>query len=287
MQGNIHSLKLITVLIALSWTAIAQDSNVSMVPRSKKFFAYWGWNRAAYTNSEVRFHGNNYDFTIYKMVAHDRQTPLALDPYLAPGSVTIPQTNCRIGYYLNDHWSISVGLDHMKYVMDQDQIANMTGYIQNSNTPYDGVYSNTPMKMTEDFLKFEHTDGLNYINFELRRHDMLFNLKELRLPNISFNLTEGFGAGVLLPKTNTTLLGFNRYDEFHLAGYGLGAFVGMNITFFDHFFIQSELKGGFINMPDIRTTEFSADRASQHFFFSQVNFLFGANFSIPGGKSGK
>lgn len=35
------------------------------------------------------------------------------------------------------------------------------------------------------------------------------------------------------------------------------------------------MKGGFINMPDIRTTEFKADRAAQHFFFWQGNILFG------------
>ena len=278
----------ILLLLLLSWSAVAQDaSTVPPAKKSLRFFVYWGWNRAAYTNSDIRFHGNNYDFTLSKVVAHDRQTPLGLDPYLSPGNVTIPQTNCRIGYFISDHWSISIGLDHMKYVMDQDQTVTINGNIQNSGTPYDGVYNNSQIKMTEDFLKFEHTDGLNYINFELRRHDMLFNLKQIQLPNISFNLTEGFGAGVLLPKTNTTLLGFERYDEFHLAGYGLGGFVGLNITFFDHFFIQSELKGGFINMPDIRTTQFSADRAAQHFSFVQSNILIGANFAINGTKSAK
>ena len=48
-----------------------------------------------------------------------------------------------------------------------------------------------------------------------------------------------------------------------------------------HFFIQSEWKGGFISMPDIRTTMHKEDRASQHFLFSQYNVVFGANFRIP------
>ncbi len=219
-----------------------------------------------------------------KVVAHDRQTPLGLDPYLAPGRVTIPQTNFRIGYFLTDHWSLSMGLDHMKYVMDQDQTVPITGYIQNSNTPYDGFYQNVPIQLKEDFLTFEHTDGLNYINVEIRRHDNLLELRRYNLPNIDINLIEGFGVGVLLPKTNTLLLNNQRYDEFHLAGYGLGGFVGLNITFFNHFFIQSELKGGYINMPDIRTTEFKSDRASQHFLFLQSNLLIGANFRIKGNK---
>ncbi len=275
------------LLLILPIKPYAQEAIPETGKHRAKFFAYWGWNRGGFTNSDIHFHGNDYNFTLYQVVAHDRQTDLGIDPYLSPGSVTIPQTNARIGYFLNDHWSLSLGLDHMKYVMDQDQTANITGTIQNSGTPYDGVYNNSPLVLKSDFLMFEHTDGLNYINFEVRRHDMLVNLKRYHLPNISLNLIEGLGAGVLLPKTNTTLLGFNRYDDFHLAGWGLAGMVGLNLTFFDHFFIQSELKGGFINMPDIRTTEFSADRADQKFYFDQLNFIIGGNFAINFSKSTK
>jgi len=88
------------------------------------------------------------------------------------------------------------------------------------------------------------------------------------------------GAGILVPKTNTTLLNFKRYDEFHLAGYGIDAIVGLNVTFFNFFFVQSEFKQGYINMPDIRTTIFDSDRASQHFSFSQFNIVFGTNISL-------
>jgi hypothetical protein len=40
--------------------------------------------------------------------------------------MTIPQTNFRIGYFINDHYSIALGVDHMKYVA-QNQVANITG----------------------------------------------------------------------------------------------------------------------------------------------------------------
>jgi hypothetical protein len=33
-------------------------------------------------------------------------------------------------------------------------------------------------------------------------------------------------------------------------------------------------------MPDIRTTQFKADRASQYFWFSQYNVVFGGNFFL-------
>ena len=84
----------------------------------------------------------------------------------------------------------------------------------------------------------------------------------------------------MIPKTNTTLLNNQRYDEFHLAGYGLSLVGSLNFTFYKHFFIQSELKGGFIHMPDIRTTMHSSDKASQHFFFAQYNVVFGFRMNL-------
>ena len=163
--------------------------------------------------------------------------------------------------------------------MQNYNVVKINGYIENSNTAYDGVYENEDIELKDDFLKFEHTDGLNYENIELRRHHEFFTKK-----NFNISLFEGAGIGVLVPRTNTTLLAYKRYDEFHLAGYGFGIVGGFNFEFFKYFFLQTECKLGFIHMPDIRTTEFKTDKASQHFFFSQFNGLFGARFKFGGKK---
>lgn len=60
----------------------------------------------------------------------------------------------------------------MKYVVDSNQIVTMKGDIQNSGTDYDGVYDDA-IVLASDLLLLEHTDGLNYINIELRRVDEL------------------------------------------------------------------------------------------------------------------
>jgi hypothetical protein len=59
--------------------------------------------------------GKDYNFTIENMVAHDDKG-WHVD-YINPVKMTIPQTNFRIGYFINDHYSIALGVDHMKYVM--------------------------------------------------------------------------------------------------------------------------------------------------------------------------
>ena len=50
---------------------------------------------------------------------------------------------------------------------------------------------------------------------------------------------------------------------------------GLNLTFLKRFFIQSEIKGGYINLPDIKTTALNSDGAKQKFLFSQINILLG------------
>ena len=247
--------------------------------RKGNFFIYWGWNRAAYTTSDIHFSGNDYDFTLENVVAKDRQSPFSAKLYFSPNTLSIPQYNLRIGYFFHDKYNISIGADHMKYVMEQFQTVKINGTIANG-TSFDGTYNDSDIEMSEDFLKFEHTDGLNYENIEVRRFDVLFGRK-----NFSFAANEGLGIGVLVPRTNTTLMNNERYDEFHLAGYGLSAVLSLNATFFKYFFVQMEWKGGFIHMPDIRTTMFKSDRASQHFLFSQYNVVFGGNFRIPSKKS--
>ena len=90
----------------------------------------------------------------------------------------------------------------------------------------------------------------------------------------------GGGIGFMLPKTNSTLMGGERHDDFHLAGYGVNAKIGIDLLFWNHFFIRSEGKEGYINMPSIRTTKSSKDKASQHFWFASANILLGGTYKF-------
>lgn len=270
------SLALLFAMAIAVPSAISQEKVEIWKPNKKgSFYVYWGWNRDSYTKSDITFWGKSYDFKLDNVIANDRQSLYRANLYLNPSSMTIPQYNLRFGYYVKDKYEISIGADHMKYVMKALQTVNMNGNIEHSGTPYDGAYDNKPMVMDTSFLMFEHTDGLNYLNAEIRRSDALINVKFF---NLSTNY--GAGAGVLVPRTNTTLLGNPRHDEFHLAGYGLSVVGALRLNFFKYFFIQGEAKYGFIHMPDIRTTTNPDDKAKQHFFFMQYNVVFGAQFQM-------
>ena len=244
-----------------------------------KFFFFWGGNRESFSKSDINFKGADYNFTLYNVTAHDKPKGWHID-YINPKRMTIPQTNFRMGYFINDHYNISIGLDHMKYVMFQDRSVKIDGYYPNQGS-YNEVLPNNQVLLTEDFLTFEHTDGLNYIHTEIARVDDLS--KTIGLPNtdkFQINITEGIGGGFLYPKTNAKLLGKDRHDDFNISGYGISAKIGLNFTFYKHFFIQTDLKGGYINMPDIKTTYNNADSASQHFLFWERMIAFGGIFKI-------
>jgi len=247
-----------------------------------KLYFYWGWNKAQYSYSDISFKGDDYNFTLYDVSAKDRQTPWDADVYLNPANISTPQTVARIGYYFHHNWNLSIGVDHMKYVMVAQQHATIDGYIDLDDplSEFNGVYDNAPIYVDEDFLEFEHTDGLNYINLEISRVDNLGDYLNWNSKKIQLNLLESFGAGILYPKTNSTLLSKEKNDEFHLSGFGLSFKAGINLTLFDHFFVQTELKAGYIDMSDIRTTNSSADSASQEFFFFQRNISFGYIFQL-------
>jgi hypothetical protein len=106
--------------------------------------------------------------------------------------MTIPQTNFRMGYFISDHYSLAIGVDHMKYVLTQNQTARISGTIA-AGTPMMGFIPNDPIVITEDFLMYEHTDGLNYVNTEFSRHDDISSILKLKnTDKIQVNLTEGF-----------------------------------------------------------------------------------------------
>jgi hypothetical protein len=244
-----------------------------------KFYIYWGGNRESYSKSDIRFKGADYDFTIYDVEAHDKPKGLHVD-YINPARMTIPQTNFRIGYYISNHYNVSLGVDHMKYVMYQDRRVNYSGYYPNAGS-YNENPSSNQLTLDYQFLTFEHTDGLNYINTEIARVDDISFI--FKLPNIDkfqINTVAGIGGGILFPKTNAKVLTMERHDDFHVSGFGASAKVGLNFTFFKHFFIQAEYKTGYIEMNDIRTTNNPVDKAEQNFWFVQRLINIGGIFRI-------
>lgn len=250
-----------------------------------KFFVAFGGNRDGFTKSDIHFKGDNFNFTVSNAEAHDKPKGWNID-YINPARFTIPQTNMKFGYFISDHYAIALNIDHMKYIFSQEQTANVTGTINlpasEPGSIHNGTYNNTPVDFSDGtFLQFEHTNGLNYVHPEISRFDDLSKIFGItNTDKFQINITEGFGAGFLYPRTDAIVLSKADHDEFHIAGYGVSAKAGLNFTFFKYFFIQTELKGGYINMPDIEITYDKSEKASQHFLFLESIIYFGGIFKI-------
>ena len=244
-----------------------------VLDREGKWSAYYGYNRASYSNSDYHLTGNNYDFTLKNVSAHDGQSEIAVSPYLVPWGWSVPQNNIRFGYFVTDNLSISFGNDHMKYIMDSGQTVAFDGTIT-TGEGFDrsGTGSQT---LTSDFLVFEHTDGLNFVSVEFEHFIPLWkNSKDTQALSILW----GPGIAVMYPKTNSTLFGRARNDKFHLAGSGYSLKLGLEFNFSSRYFTRLIVKHGHIDMTDVRTTTDSSDKLTQNFDFKETFLVFGVNY---------
>ena len=254
-------------------TQVNKDNDTKpSITRKGAMFVFWGWNRAAFSKSDIHFKGANYNFYLKDVVAHDRPTDLGW-AYVDPGQISKPQFNFRAGYFVKDDLAIVIAQDHMKYVMDQDQTVAFSGHI--SDPHYANMVKDGQVNLADgEFLTFEHTDGLNYINVGVEKYHNILSKK-----NIDLMWSYGAGIGTLMPRSNVKLFGNERSDRFHFAGFGADLRANINMVFWNHWMARVEGKFGYINMPDIKTTlNNKPDKAQQDFVFGQVNFGIGYIF---------
>jgi len=242
--------------------------------KTKRWSVYWGWNRSNYSESDISFRGADHNFTIKNVAANDMQVDLTtaniFGTYLSPGNITLPQTNLRVAYQWDADTVVALNLDHMKYVMAAYQTVPIVG---NDGTQ---TYAAGAVKqINPTYLNFEHTDGLNVVSLEYEKQrpvDWFGAGSHARV----FGLV---GLGFVYPKSNVTLnmLNRSRYDEFHMAGYSVGAGAGVEVDFWKDYFVRTAYKVGYVTMHDIVTSS-QGDRASQHFTYNELLIAAGVRF---------
>lgn len=250
--------------------------------RKGDFFFHWGYNSSWYGKSDIRFQGPNYDFTLKDVVAHDRQSKLSWS-YLNPGLITVPQYNIRAGYFIKDNYSISIGWDHMKYVMDIPQTVVIDGHIGSNisptNTPTGslaGDYNGQSINVKESMLTYEHTDGFNYANIEIERYDDIWVAPG---GNTSLTLETGLGGGLMVPRSDVRLFGQGRNNHFSISGYGVSAKVGLKFYVWKNVYLQNTTKFGATNLTNVHTTGWDEyDHASQKINYIENMWLIGVQF---------
>lgn len=242
-------------------------------------YGSWGYNRNFYLNSDIHFYTSSYDFILSDVKASDRPQEFTIDNYFNPKNISIPQYNFRLGYYLTDRIHISVGMDHMKYVVDQNQTVTINGFINStSNTNFNGIYSNQSLDIKKGFLEFEHTNGLNLVtiqgDYALPLIPFHKNLFELR-----YNM--GIGGIWVGTKSDVRIIDEGIDNDHHLAGYSVCIQTGPRLEYKKLFFIDIQARLGHMYLHDIFIeNELAPKRASQAITYFNYSASLGVMFSI-------
>jgi hypothetical protein len=128
-------------------------------------------------------------------------------------------------------------------------------------------------------LSYEHTDGLNLLSVDLDRYHRLWvagsGAADLRL-------FTGVHGGPVICRSDVRLFGEGLNNRFNVAGFGVGAQVGLHLGFARHFFIRNVLRAGWIDLTRVLTTGRPEDRAFQHFGFVEHAIMAGGAIRIGG-----
>jgi hypothetical protein len=272
----------IALFSLFSLSSFSQQTN-----KKGSYYITWGYNRSSYANSDIRFVGPGYDFTLLNAKALDFPTPIRdFKTYINPELLSIPQFNFHAGYFIKDNLSISIGWDHMKYVVTDDQIVRVTGFINpQTSTPaitvnpaYVGTFNQTPLELDPDeFVHLEHTDGYNYASIEIEHYKSLFQSKKSRF---AIDWIRGVGIGALVPRSDVHVFGVGKNNYWNLAGGGASLKTGLKFNFSKLLFFETTIKTGATKLWDIRTTGRSVDHAEQAIYF--MEFYGALGFTIKG-----
>lgn len=222
----------------------------------------FGWHRIYYTNSTIHFRDNqtaNFDFYLIKAKAID-------DNDLNIGQhIDAPQFSVRIGYFFNhsSHTGIELNYDHAKYILKPWQLVHLRGIINGKS--YD-----TDTLLNPNFVSYEHTDGANYymLNF-IKKKDLLQSKNRQH----ELSLVVKPGAGIVIPRTESSIMGRHTNNRYHISGYLAGLESGLRYEFFKNFLAELTLKGVYANYNDVLL--YGKGRASQHWWSFQWIFVIG------------
>jgi hypothetical protein len=258
----------ILLFFGLTGLALAQDS--SRVKKKGTFYFSWGYNRDAYTKSDIRFvnkKNDNYDFTFIHASAHDKPT---MYEWWHIDRLTIPQYDLHIGYFFNDKHDLGIefGWNHLKYWVTDNQVIHVRGEIRGKSIDKDTL-------VTPSFVHLQHTNGNNYALINLVKRQRLWVSKNFQLSAIG-----KIGAGPLISYTISSVLGANHSTGFQYQGWVIATSAGLRFNLYKYFFIQGDVQGAFANYTDSKIGTDGQGRSTQHFYSVQYLWAGGLNFPL-------
>ena len=245
--------------------APAQAPAASKADRpGREFYVSWGYNGDSYSKSDIHFSqpalGN--DFKLLGVQAHDSKAWTDLFDH----ALTVPQYNVRAGYFWNEKWGLELAMDHIKWIVTQDQTVAMTGTLNGS--PVD-----TDVVLTTDVLKYQLNNGANPIFFNLIRR-MTIAGRWGHTGHIAL-LLKG-GGGFAVPHTENTVFGQPNEAGFQwFAGWNLDVGAAVRAHVWRGVYVEFEDKFVYARYFDVNVHEGTARHGVKA---NEFSFHFGLSF---------
>lgn len=279
-------------IITLFSCAFASDNHLNLTEKknskenfvkknhNKSWYVSWGYNKDYWTDSDIHISqpALNNDFTVYNVKASDYP---GWNNGLFNENIMSPQYNIRIGHFLNraHTWAIEISFDHTKYNSNLDQIARVAGTIN-------GQPINQDKTLTSSYFYYALHNGANnlMLNFVRRKPMFSFHRALLRIVAIG-----KFGAGVMLPHPENTILG-NANDVgpkawpnffgwrngwWQMGGWTAGLEGGFQLVFHKTAYLELTNKEAYVSLSDIQVYD---GRADQTMWLNETICSIGAMF---------
>jgi hypothetical protein len=252
----------ITPAVPAARPGIARQSAAQPVTKAerprRKYFVSWGYNGDGYTTSDIHIRqeslGN--DFTLVGVEARDSK-PWR---HIIGHSLFVPQYNVRAGLFFNERWGLEVALDHMKWIVRQDQQVRMTGTLN-------GAAIDSPVTLTPDVLRYQLNNGANPIFVNVLRRVRVAG-EPGRTGAVS--LLAKAGGGLAVPHTENTLFGQPNEKGFQFFhGWDADAGVALRLHVFKPFYVEAEQKVVYVRYFGVKV-----DRGTARHSLKASEFIF-------------
>jgi hypothetical protein len=177
---------------------VSASSPVTRFFTEGEWYFSWGYNKETWAPSDIHVSqpslGN--DFTIHNVKGHDEP---GWDTGIFNKGLFAPQTNIRIGRFVDDDRTIAVelSLDHTKYTSTIGQTATVTGTINNAPV-------NTTMQLDENTFRYNLHNGANHLMLNVvKRLPLIGETNE----SMSLATIGKVGIGLMVPHSDNTVLG--------------------------------------------------------------------------------
>lgn len=240
-------------------------------------FGYVGYNRSAYSASDVQFSSTNYDFTVGGMKFSDNKEEVAMGQYF---NSSTPQFNFHLGFFVANKWAITLGMDRLNYFSRANQTVTFDGtFSPDAHNDFSGSYQNEEVTLNRNQLNIQQIGGINYVRVGALRVDQLY---KSRKAEFAINSIVGIGVGALFSGLDYTFDNYTIQNVTSLSGFGISGHLGLRFDFFQHVFLQTSLSGGLFNQGNILLTTDASSSASHKMGYISPEVSLGFNiFAKP------